>query len=138
MLNLILYSNLGEFDDYQPTNNMYLLDISQKDNYKWITKYNPLPSTQSATSNPTSTNPTSIPNTPNTIITTETPDPNPSASPSKTGIIVGGIVGGIIGFVVSFGVIITVRYVSIYRRNKRNHPKVSINDHTQRANHEPV
>ncbi|CAG8557018.1 11719_t:CDS:2, partial [Dentiscutata heterogama] len=33
----------GEYVDYQPISNIYLLDISQKNNYKWVSTYDPPP-----------------------------------------------------------------------------------------------
>ncbi|CAG8711708.1 17226_t:CDS:2, partial [Racocetra persica] len=42
-----------EYVDYRPLNNIYLLDISQKNNYKWVNLYNPFASSTSTTSLPT-------------------------------------------------------------------------------------
>ncbi|CAG8597181.1 1982_t:CDS:2, partial [Cetraspora pellucida] len=72
----------GEYVDYQPLNNFYLLDISQKNNYKWVNIYNLSVSTT-----------TSLPTTSQTPTYTSIPPYNKNDSNPNFGLIIGLVLG---------------------------------------------
>ncbi|CAG8534503.1 9470_t:CDS:2 [Diversispora eburnea] len=90
-------------NDY--TNNMFLLDVSQKDSYKWVTSYDPTKST-STTSTPT---PSTSVYSPTTSTTSTTPFT--STTPINFGAIIGGTIGGIAGLII----LSTVAFITIKR-----------------------
>ncbi|CAG8661985.1 19967_t:CDS:2 [Cetraspora pellucida] len=94
----------GEYVDYQPLNNIYLLDISQKNNYKWVNIYNPSVSTTTSLSI-TSQIPT---------YTSISPD-NKTESNLNFGLIIGLALGGFIAVAVI--ILLSCIFCCVHRRN---------------------
>ncbi|CAG8784680.1 8248_t:CDS:2, partial [Gigaspora rosea] len=98
----------GRSNDYTDlvTNNFFLLDVSQKDNYKWVTTYDPTKQLQSV--QPTSTTSTSSP-----------PSSSPSSSPSSNiAAIIGSVFGGLAGLII----LITIAVLIVKRYGHSSHP----------------
>ncbi|CAG8753395.1 33577_t:CDS:2 [Gigaspora margarita] len=93
----------GRYDSstHLATNNFFLLDVSQKDNYKWVTTYDPTKQLQSVQPNPT-TSTSSL----------------PSNSSSNIAAIIGGIFGGLAGLIV----LITIAVLIVKRYGHSSHP----------------
>ncbi|RIB04855.1 hypothetical protein C2G38_2148819 [Gigaspora rosea] len=77
------------------TNNFFLLDVSQKDNYKWVTIYDPTKQLQSVN------------------LTTSTSSPS-----SNIAAIIGGIFGGLAGLII----LITIAVLIVKRYGHSSHP----------------
>ncbi|CAG8803075.1 45448_t:CDS:2, partial [Gigaspora margarita] len=86
------------------TNGFFLLDVSQKDNYKWVTTYDPTKQLQ--TFQPNLTTSTSSP--PSNSSSNSSSSSNNSSDNIAT--IIGGIFGGLAGVILTIVVLVVKRY----------------------------
>ncbi|CAG8458057.1 5096_t:CDS:2 [Dentiscutata heterogama] len=82
---LIAFGNDHISDNF--SNNVFLLDVSQKNNYKWSTSYDPTKQLQSITTTTTS-------------VISPTSNISHDSLPVNIGAIIGGIFGGIAGIII--------------------------------------
>ncbi|CAG8615609.1 6933_t:CDS:2 [Gigaspora margarita] len=101
----------GRYDESanNVTNNFFLLDVSQKDNYKWVTTYDPTKQLQSA--QPNSTTSTSSP-----------PSNSSSNSSNNSSNNIAAIIGGIFGVLAGLIVLITIAVLIVKRYGHSSHP----------------
>ncbi|CAG8639365.1 11883_t:CDS:2, partial [Cetraspora pellucida] len=111
----------GRYNNYvhPATNNIFLLDISQKDNYKWVTAYDPTKQLQ--------------PIQPIQPIPTTSASSPSNDSPSNIASIIGATFGGLAGLIV----LITIAVLIVRRYGYPSHPDIRLHEQ-EISSHQPI
>ncbi|CAG8683518.1 24990_t:CDS:2 [Cetraspora pellucida] len=112
--NNYMFISFGKFTNESYSSKIFMLDISQKDSYKWVTEFIVTPSTTISSN--------TIPS--NTILTTPTPNTTTQSSTSSsefgssksTSFIIVAIIGGTISLVIiTIAIILTLKHIDKYK-----------------------
>ncbi|RIB14715.1 hypothetical protein C2G38_2194233 [Gigaspora rosea] len=98
-----MFISFGIFGNYSFSTRIFMLDVSQKDFYKWVTEFTP--NTTTTTTSTTTTTPT-------TTTTVTTSSNNISFDSKNTSIIIGAIIGSIISLIIFvIASILTLKFI---------------------------
>ncbi|CAG8614256.1 10272_t:CDS:2, partial [Gigaspora margarita] len=103
LVNNYMFVSFGRFGNYSESSRIFMLDVSQKDFYKWVTEFTP------NTTTTTTFTATTIPTTTTTVTTNSN---NTSSDSKNTSIIIGAIIGSIISLIIFvIASILTLKFI---------------------------